>query len=243
MTVYCTGTSPRLKQSIRDFCLRESCVSPSKCDVIRARDERGNLPLLEEINSDEKYEEITKQFYTTNVCDWHKQWQYENMELLREECPSKGQVMTSRQTFTKYIPNHVQKKSYLSQFACILCLEALWMHQTMMKTLRDNHHCGDLTKCFNHEESMETLCTCPSCSNCLIIQLQSIPPEQLLHYLCRHDEEHGVPFQDCVMGECWANECFSDKIKRILNGHGCDTLRLDDIRADKMIYFYKFVNF
>ena len=178
------GLSPELKQSIRGFCLRESCISPSKRDTIWLRDERGNLIELAELNSDEQWKEGPKQYHTTHVKDLHVQWQYENMDLMTSECLSKGRPMTCRKTFTKYIPNQVQKTGYLSQFACAVGTEFEWMHQSFMKMLSNNHHCTDANKCINSTEVMGAICTCSTCSNCLIIELQSIPAKHLLHHLC-----------------------------------------------------------
>ena len=118
MFVCGTGLSAEAKQSIYDFAVNNSVPSPCKSDVIRRRDEYGNLKLLEEINSDEKYEEISKQYHTTHKLDLHKQWQYESADLQMTERLSKQRPLISRTTFSKYFPNHVQKKDYLSQFAC-----------------------------------------------------------------------------------------------------------------------------
>ena len=141
--------------------------------------------LIEEINSDEKYEEIRKRYHTEHDVDLWKLWQYENADLLMRERLTKQQPLISRKTFTKYKLNHVQKCDYLSQFGCSTGIEFEWIHEAMMKTLDDNHICGDPNKCDNYDAAtMGPRCTCHTCSHCLITSLKSIPPQQLLHELC-----------------------------------------------------------
>ena len=236
----CTGLSREAKNDIKQFFVNKGVVSPSDRDTIRLRNERGNLILIEEINSDEKYEEIGKLFYTENDVDLYQEWLYENVDLLRRERLAKQQPLISRKTFTNYKPNYVQKTSYLSQFACTIDTEFDWIHATMMKTLQDNHECGDPNKCTNFAIPMGTRCTCDRCSGCIISELAAIPPKQLLHQLCCNSADETVPYLDCVKGECFMSECFSDKIKRILTGGGCDTLNVND---EKIIYYYKLVSF
>ena len=132
-----------------DFCVQESCPSPCKRDTNRARDEPGNYTLLEEINSDEKYVEHMKQYHTANKCDLHKQWLWQTQDLQRRERLSKRKPVISRYAFSKCIPNHIQKKDYLSQFACESGVQHEWMHHSLIKTLQDNHDCGNPNKCNN----------------------------------------------------------------------------------------------
>ena len=73
---------------------------------------------------------------------------------------------------------------------------------------------------------MGTQCICRTCSNCLILEL-----------CCNNVdvEDCPVPYLDCVTGDCFLDECFSDKFDRILNiGNGCATLNIDD---DNIIYY------
>ena len=198
------------------------------------------------MNSDEKWLEQSKRFHTAPVVDWHKQWLWETPDLQMRERLSKPperykqRVVISRKCFSKYIPNHVQKKDYLSQFACETGVEFEWLHKDFIKTLQDNHQCGDPNKCANWRAPMGTQCTCPTCTKCLITELQSIAPLQLLKSLCVHSDDYEFPHLDCALGECFNDECFSDKYKRIVNGTGCDTLNIAD---DEMIYYYKFKKF
>ena len=159
------GTSAEAKENIQQFFINKSVPSPSPKDIIRARDERGNLILIEEINSDEKYEQIRKRYYTEHDTDLWKLWQYENTDLLRRERLSKQQPLISLSTFTKYKPNHVQQCGYLSQFGCATGIEFEWIHEAMMKTLCNNHHCGDPNKCDTYNATMGLKCVCDTCSH------------------------------------------------------------------------------
>ena len=137
------GLSQEAKDSIYEFGIENSVPSPCKSDSIRRRDEYGNLVLVEDINSDEKYEELTKRFHTAHKSDLCKQWQYQTADLQMRERLSKHKPVISRKTFSKYFPNHVQKKPYISQFGCEKGIQFRWIHKSMMKTLQDNHHCGE----------------------------------------------------------------------------------------------------
>ena len=110
----------------------------------------------------------------------------------------------------------------------------------MIKTLQDNQHCGDPSKCDNFAMPMGTTCTCDTCSGCVILDLAAISPKQLLHQLCCNDNNESVPYLDCVKGECFYDECFRDKFKRVPNGGGCDTIHVND---DTTICCYKLVSF
>ena len=152
--MFCTtGISQEAKQSIRDFCVRNSVPSPCKSDTIRARDERNNYVELEEINSDEKWMEVNKRYHTMSVMDMHKQWLWETPDLQTRERLSrprekyKQRMVISRISFSKYCPNHIQKKDYLSQFGCESGIEFEWLHKEFIKVIVDNHHCGDINKC------------------------------------------------------------------------------------------------
>ena len=142
------------------------------------------MTLLEEINSDEMYEEVTKQYHTTNVTDLHVKWQHQNADLVTRECLSKDRSITCRKTFTKYVPNQVSKKHYISQFACGDDIEFEWLHQAVMKILRDHHQCGGPNICVIYDEEMKTICTCETCTNCFILELKTMPPKPSLHRLC-----------------------------------------------------------
>ena len=102
-----SGLSPEARMNIWNWWIQHSVPSPCKQDTIRKKDMRGQLVLLEEINSDEKYEEAVKQYYTETDKDLYKSWQYENTDLFTRERLSKGQPLISLNTFTKY-PNWVQ---------------------------------------------------------------------------------------------------------------------------------------
>ena len=44
----------------------------------------------------------------------------------------------------------------------------------------------------------------------------------------------------CIKGECFCDECFSDKFRRIFNGSGCNAL---DVEEDTVVYYYKLHSF
>ena len=244
MTISCVfacsaGLSQEAQENIHNWWLEHSSVSPSKDDTIRKKDNRGQLVLLEEINSDEKYEEVQKRYYTDTDGGMWLLWQYQNTDLLYRERLSKGQPIISKRTFTKYRPNWVDQTNYLSQFACDKCIEFEWMHDGLMKTLKDNHSCG-LTTCNNYQENMSTKCICDNCSTCFISELKAAPVKQLLHYLCCDNENEPVPFLDCVSGECDFRPCFSDMFKLLFAGDECTTLNVEE---NELIPYYALAPF
>ena len=181
---------------------------------------------IEELNTDEKCREIVKQYHTQHISDMHKSWQYANTDLLTRECLSKHRPITCRRTFTKYIPNHIKKTNFLSQFACETCVEFEWIHKALIRTLKDNHDCGNISKCIYYRVNMGDSCTCIRCSNCIITKLESVTCDQLLHELSCDNDADAVPLLCCVTGQCFSADCFTKRIERIFRLRGCGTFKL-----------------
>ena len=99
--------------------------------------------------------------------------------------------------FTKFKPNHIQKKGYLSQFACEDCITFGFEHSAVMKTLQESHYCGDHTRCPNWVAPMGPQCSCDDCSSCVIPKLQELPLEFLLHQLYCDDDRDSVLWLEC----------------------------------------------
>ena len=189
------------------------------------RDERNKLVELE-LNTDEKYAETVKQYHTQHKCDMYKSWQYSNTDLLTRECLSKHRPITCRKTFNKYIPNHIKKVDFLTQFGCEKGIGFEWIHKALIKALKNNHECGDPTKCVYYTANMGDRCTCIRCNNCVITKLESITCDQLLHELCCDNIDDAVPLLCCVTGRCFSADCGSKKVKRIFRLRGCSTFKL-----------------
>ena len=130
------GTTTAIINSIVKRWTDIRCPSPCETDTIYARDFRGNLIEIEdELDIDEKCEEVTKRYYTETDQHVYDAWLYDETNVITTELLAKGKALPSKKLFVKYRPNHIQRTSHLSQMACDACTMHVFEHEALISKL------------------------------------------------------------------------------------------------------------